>query len=428
MIQPLKSSRTSWVVYWLDLDEPVPAGPTYFLPTLVVVCDASGTPVGSPAVLEELDQVRVENMLVRLFETVGAPDRVTLCESPDWDQDAWAAFSQEHRVEIRFSRAGPSEPGEVGALARSVLVRYVSDGDGQREAPSRVAAGLVESAFRVSSPTKKQALLKAALSRDPDCAEARIELADADFANGNWKACADAYQEIIQRESRRFSGQSPSWWEDRNTRPYLRARYGHAMTLWHRGKYAEAASGLEGLLEINPADNQGVRFLIPMLHLLADDLPEARAAFEHCERRYPDDYPEPSFLFGRALTHTLDGDESSARCTYREAILRNIYIAPLLLEETAPPRNLWLPNDRAEPSYAQEFIDSYAVLWDRESGALRILREAWNAMAGPVAAIVAHRQFMLDFQDQRYEPNFKALWQELLDRDERLTTPPTEDE
>jgi hypothetical protein len=68
------------------------------------------------------------------------------------------------------------------------------------------------------------------------------------------------------------------------------------------------------------------------------------------------------------------------------------------------------------------------VLWDRESGSLRILREAWSEMSRAVSAIVAHRQFMLDFQDQRYEPNFKALWQQLLDRDEQLTgSPPDED-
>jgi tetratricopeptide (TPR) repeat protein len=428
MIQPLKSARSSWVVYWLDLDEPVPAGQSYFLPTLVVVCDDSGTPVGSPSVLEELDQVRVENMLVRLFESAGPPDRVTICESPDWDHDAWAGFSREQRVEIRFTRTGPSEPGEVSALARSVLVRYVSGGSEHPAPPTRVAAGLLETASRVSSPTKREALLKAALENDPDCAEARIELADADFTSGNWKTCMAAYEEIIKRESRRLQGTDPAWWEDRDTRPFLRARYGRAMTLWHRGKYAEAAAELAGLLELNPRDNQGVRFFIPMLHLLAEDIPEARAAFAHCENRYPEDYPEPAFLFGRALTHSLDGDESAARQKYREAILRNIYIAPLLLEEPAPPRTLWLPNDRAEPGYAQEFLDSYAVLWDRESGSLRILREAWSEMSRAVSAIVAHRQFMLDFQDQRYEPNFKTLWQELLDRDEQLTgSPPDED-
>ncbi len=88
---------------------------------------------------------------------------------------------------------------------------------------------------------------------------------------------------------------------------------------------------------------------------------------------------------------------SRAREKYREAILKNISIAPMLLEAPEPPRGLWYPNDRAEPNYAAEFIDSYAVLWDREPGALRILREVWQELQPRVAEIVdaarAHGRF-----------------------------------
>ena len=48
MIQPLKSSKTTWFVYWLDLEEPIPAGGDYFLPTLLIVCDLAGAPLGCP--------------------------------------------------------------------------------------------------------------------------------------------------------------------------------------------------------------------------------------------------------------------------------------------------------------------------------------------------------------------------------------------
>ena len=93
----------------------------------------------------------------------------------------------------------------------------------------------------------------------------------------------------------------------------------------------------------------------------------------------------------------------------------------MLLEATEPPRGLWQPNDRAEPNYAAEFIDSYAVLWDREAGASRILRESWQELQSRIAEIVALRERMADFQDQRYEPDYKKLWQQLIAQDERLT-------
>ncbi len=420
MIQPLKSSKTTWFVYWLDLEEPVPAGSDYFLPTLLIVCDPAGAPLASPDILEELDQVRVETFLVKLFERLGAPDRLTVCASDDWDEDAWKAFSQDHNVEIRFQRFDRSGPDELHTLARTVVLRFAREGESSPRS-KEVARGLVNTALRIRSPRKKIALLRTALARDADCSTARIELADVEFQHGNWRVCLAAYDEVIARETPRWHERHPEWWIDRETRLLLRALYGRAMTLWHQGRHGDAALQFEALLSLNSRDNQGVRFFIPLLHLLDENTEAASQYFERYTDKFPDDYPEPSFLFGWALCLTLEGDESGARDKYREAILRNLYIAPMLLEEPEPSRGLWQPNDRAEPTYAAEFIDSYAVLWDRETGASRILREAWQDLQPLVAEIVALRERMADFQDQRYEPDYKRLWQQLVDQDERLT-------
>jgi hypothetical protein len=129
-------------------------------------------------------------------------------------------------------------------------------------------------------------------------------------------------------------------------------------------------------------------------------------------------------MFGWALSLTLEGRETEALAKYREAMLKNVYIAPMLLEDPEPPRGgQWFPNDRAEPAYAGEFIDSYAILWDREPAALRLLREAWQDAVPRVEKIVALREHMADFQDQRYEPDYKKLWQQFVEEDDRLTTP-----
>ena len=160
-----------------------------------------------------------------------------------------------------------------------------------------------------------------------------------------------------------------------------------------------------------------------MLHLLAESPDRAAAFFAGYSGQYPRDFSEPSFLFGWALTHSLEGRESEARAKYAEGILKNIYLAPMLLELDEPPRSLWLPNDRAEPNYAAEFVESYAVLWDKEPGALRLLREVFDELVPRIEKIVLHREQMADFQDQRYEPDYKETWQELIRKDESLTKP-----
>jgi hypothetical protein len=170
-------------------------------------------------------------------------------------------------------------------------------------------------------------------------------------------------------------------------------------------------------------DNQGVRFFIPMLHLLAEAPDKAAKFFHRYEQDYPSDFKEPSFIFGWALSCSLESREMEAREKYIEAILRNIYIAPMLLETAEPPKNLWFPHDRAEPAYAADFIQSYAVLWDREPGALRLLREVWQEIQPRIEKIIRQREVMLDLQDQRYDPDFKTKWQNLSGEEEKLTTP-----
>ncbi len=421
MIQPLKAPKNNWFLYWIDLEEPIPSRTAWFLPTLVIVCDRSGTPVAPPEVLEELDQPRIENMLYKLFESLGTPDRLSVSASEDWDAEAWQSFSADCKVDIRFQTPDSRSPDELRSLTKTLVLRVGRGADSQPQVRD-VAAGLVRTALRLRSASKREAHFRLALTRDAECAAARIELADIEFQTGNWKSCLAAYEEIIRREGQRW-GAKTAWWSDRETRPFLRAVYGKAMTQWHLGRYAPAARTLEELLDYNSSDNQGARFLVPMLHLLSDSSERAAAYFSRYAKLYPGDYAEPSFLFGHALTHSLEGREQEARGKYLEGILKNIYLAPMLLELDEPPRGLWLPNDRAEPNYAAEFVESYAVLWDREPGALRLLREVYEEALPRVEEIARHRELMTDFQDQRYEADYKAKWLALVAEDERLTKP-----
>lgn len=422
MIQPLKSPKTNWFLYWVDLEEPLPSGKDWFLPTIVIVCDQSGTPVASPEILEELDQTRVENYLYKTFDQLGTPDRLSIAASEDWDSEGWQSFSADCKLDIRFQNFDKRTPDDLRALTKTLVMRVGREPQGPMQA-QEMARGLVRTALRVRSRTKKDALLRLAVAQDSDCPEARIELADLDFQAGNFKASLLAYEDISDKESSRWHSRKAAWWLDRDTRPYLRSIYGRAMTQWHLGRFAPAAKTLESLLLLNPKDNQGSRFLIPMLHLLAESPERAAAFYARYSELFPRDFSEPSFLFGWALTYSFEGREAEARAKYSEGILKNIYLAPMLLELDEPPRSVWLPNDRAEPNYAAEFVESYAVLWDKEPGALRLLREVFDEMMPRIEKIVQHREQMADFQDQRYEPDYKEAWHAFVQKDELLTKP-----
>ena len=431
MIQPLDTARNSWRLLCFDLDEPVPRSPLpaeqsqnameYYLPTCMLVTTGAGKPICPPEILDELDQPRAEQLLGRLFEEHGTPDRLTITESDDWDTEAWRSFALDCRIEISFGGFPSAKPGDIGQVTRRIAQRLQGEGF---HAPATVARGLVATASRLRSVEKKVAHLRKAIEQDEDCSAARIELADTDYQSGRWTECRRGYREIIDREERRWRGESPEWWSDPETRPYLRALYGHAMTEWQQGHFSRTATDLQRLLTLNPADNQGVRFLIPLVYLLEENDTEALKSLESYERLYPDDYCEPALLFGKGLAQWRIGAEENSREAYRSAMLKNIYIAPLLLDLPTPPADIWHPNDRSEFNYAQDFMQSYATLWDRDPAALRFIREILADLSPVMESIIAHRQLMNEWQDQRYDRGFKERWKTMTAFDESLTGGP----
>jgi tetratricopeptide (TPR) repeat protein len=421
MIQALKSIGNFWHLHLMFLEEAVPMQEDWILPVLVVVCDRAGVPLASPELMDELDQPRIENIIYRILEKQAAPDQLHIPRNEEWDEEGWREFSADSKLELRFITPKKSVAEELRAVTRLLVVKAGRVGE-VSPSPQVVAVGLVRTALRLRSPSRKEAHLRLALGLDPDNSLARVELADIDYNKGNWKACLDGYVEVANRESILRDDPKMVWWSDRDTRPYLRALYGKAMTEWHLGRFADAAAVLEDLLSCNLKDNQGARFLIPMLYLLAETPEKASKYFSLYEESYPRDYKEPSFVFGWAFSLSLDGREAEAKVKYREGILRNLHIAPMLLELPELRRNIWYPNDRAEPGYASDFISSYATLWDREPSSLRLLREVWNEAAPRVEEIIRHRGAMIDFQDQRYEPEFKVKWQAFVDEDERFVS------
>ncbi len=51
-------------------------------------------------------------------------------------------------------------------------------------------------------------------------------------------------------------------WGHINNRPFLRCMHGYGLSCWRLGRVEEARQIFERLLQLNPLDNQGIRFLI----------------------------------------------------------------------------------------------------------------------------------------------------------------------
>ena len=100
-------------------------------------------------------------------------------------------------------------------------------------------------------------------------------------------------------------------------------------------------------------------------------------------------------------------------------MLQNLYIAPLLLDLPEPSPDLWQYNERGDFSYAIEFVDSFGLIWERDAAATRFLRELYIGMQPQLDELIEIRRQMAELQDNRYEPNHRQIWDELVAEEQR---------
>ncbi len=433
MIQRLKTRKTAWNLTWADVNEPYTESDRPMLPVLLVV-KGPGEP-GAPIVAvqeiaREIDQRRIERSIVRLMSEYGAPDTLHIQEADEWDTASWDAFAREQQLEVRLFeiRGDPTAPREALAAAATTAqagaqlarkLRNRLDTMDQR-ASQALAASLAAEALQLRSQNRRRAALQRALQIDRTCLAARVSLADLEFQRGEPQAALDLFAEAWEASHHLLAPGAKDPWSDPASRLALRALFGSGLANWHLGNLSGAIHDIEGLLEHNPIDNQGARFLLPMIQLLNDQHDAALRFFRQYQERYPGDYAEPAFLFGWGCVLGREDDDAGARKQYRSGMLRNIYIAPLLLDLPEPRTDLWHSNERSEPEYAAEFVDSFGALWERDAAARRLLGECHAALESELDRIVELRARMADFQDQRYEPRHAELWQALLDAERTL--------
>ena len=126
-----------------------------------------------------------------------------------------------------------------------------------------------------------EAYYREALHLDPGHADAWVHLGNRCFEEGQVVEALDHYERGQAAAEARTIG-DPSrypnpFWLDVDSRPFMRALHGRGICLWRLERVDEARQVFAQMLELNPNDNQGVRFL---LHDLEEGLSWEEAAAE----------------------------------------------------------------------------------------------------------------------------------------------------
>lgn len=150
----------------------------------------------------------------------------------------------------------------------------------------------------------------------------------------------------------------------------MRARLGLARALWRRGGRDDAIAHLRAMLELNPGDNQGVRYILAAYLVEAgrdDDL--ARLLAE-----YPDGDMADWTWTAALAAFRRSGESDESRKLLAKARASNKHVAPYLLGGRQLPTQMPPFISPGGEDEAIHHVSAFAAGWALTQGALDWLR------------------------------------------------------
>ena len=242
-------------------------------------------------------------------------------------------------------------------------------GDSRDDAVSAAQQVMYE-AWDATGSRARIALARKALAISPLCADAYNLLAE-ETASPQQKH--DLYARGVEAGERAlgpegFEEYAGHFWGFLETRPYMRARAGLANTLLRLGDEDAAIGHFRAMLDLNPNDNQGVRYTLLACLLRRDDwdaVKQLLAAF--------DEEGSAFWYYTRALVAFRDGQGSEA--------------ATLELLRTGWRRNHHIPAMLAAAKAPRQSNNPFTVMGGADEAAtyVRDCGAAWRGTDGAVA-------------------------------------------
>ncbi len=239
--------------------------------------------------------------------------------------------------------------------------------------PQEEAQDLAFEAMETESAAQARKLVKRALALDPDCVDALVLLVQLD-ANSPKAAIAGLQKAVAAGErslgANFFAENKGHFWGILEARPYTRARLNLAEVLRAVGLEQDAIAHYEGLLEVNPNDNQGLRYVLLGSYLAQDRLDDAR--------KLPRDYPGDdmaSFAWGKVLERYLAGDHTGAQRALKSARRGNPFVELYLSGQREPPDSMPGSYSLGSDEEALICVDSVGAAWAKHPAAIFWLME-----------------------------------------------------
>jgi tetratricopeptide (TPR) repeat protein len=264
-----------------------------------------------------------------------------------------------------------SRQSEARALLRSAE-RLLAKAGPVADQEAHEAQQLVYDAWEAATDEEEQQLIHRALELDPANVDALLQAVVYSGVQGEdeielaRKIVAVGEKALGPKTFKECKG---GFWGFIPTRPYMRARQRLAECLRSAGRLDEAIREYEAMLELNPGDNQGVRYHLLPCYLMLNRLLDVQKLFA----KYEEHQFNAVFAWGRVLERLLSGDPVGATQALAVARKQNPHLQGYIKGHRRMPRHL---PDSYSPGSKEEaacFADVLQSAWSRHPTALQWL-------------------------------------------------------
>ena len=234
------------------------------------------------------------------------------------------------------------------------------------------AQDIVYDAWDCDSSTQRKRLAQKALELDPNCADAYCILA-AEYTS--YKKKNEYYKKGIEVFRKKygekfFSENRGDFWEIFETRPFMRLSAGYGQLLWDNEKKDEAIKIYEELLQLNPNDNQGLRYTLINWLIDQNQLDKVTELLK--------EYQEgTAFMLFSDLLLSIKKQESNAKILkkYIKAKNANPYVVKYLLKENELPEYLPDYYGFGDEDEAVTYCFGSMDVWRKDQDTIKKLKE-----------------------------------------------------
>jgi len=255
-------------------------------------------------------------------------------------------------------------PDDKAPDAGSILRRMERMMGGAAQGKGHEAQDLVYDAWEAADGDKVFELLTRAVELDPTNVDAWLGLMQYEPLETEERIeFLRRLVEIGEKNlgKKEFKEGKGHFWGILETRPYMRARSQLALRLMEAERIEESIAEHEAMLELNPNDNQGVRYGLLSLYLTLKRLDGANRLFgEYDEREF-----STVFAWGYVLERFLTGDTAGAVDALKKAREQNPHAQAYFQGHRRPPKHM-------PGSYSPGSKEEAVIAWD-------ILKHAWKA-------------------------------------------------